>query len=110
MSQLYSFLASRMFLITLGRRNMFLRVFISSLSVVRYIEEREREVRTRNVFMIVFNGSMKYRVCACAASLVGKESSKETKWIYEKEEKTARVVGRARELCSPYVVKVTFAG
>ena len=38
------------------QRNVFLRVFISSLGVVRYIEERE--VRCRNVFMIVFNGSM----------------------------------------------------
>ena len=33
-----------MFVIVFRRRNVFLRVFISSLSVVRYIEEREREV------------------------------------------------------------------
>ena len=46
--------------------------------------------------MIVFNSSMEYRVCLCAANLVGKERSKETKWSYERVEKTARVVGRAR--------------
>ena len=47
--------------------------------------------------MIVFNGSMDNRVCVCAASLVGKERSKETKWSYERVGKTARVVGRARD-------------
>ena len=40
---------------------------------------------------------MEYRVCVCAASLVGKERSKETKWSYERVEKAARVVGRARD-------------
>ena len=60
-------------------------MFISSLSVVRYIEERE--VRSRNVFMIVFNGSMEIRVCVCAASFVGKERSKGTKWSYGRVEK-----------------------
>ena len=59
--------------------------------------------------MIVFNGNMEHRVCVCAASLVGKERSKETKWRYERVEKAARVVGRAREVCSQYVVKVMFA-
>ena len=51
---------------------------------------------------------MEYRVCVCAASLVEKEKSKETKWSYERVEKTARVVGRAREVCSPYVAKVKY--
>ena len=61
---------------------------------VRYIYEGEK---FQDVFMIVFNGSMEYRVCICAASLVGKERSKETKWSYEIVEKAARVVGRARD-------------
>ena len=39
---------------------------------------------------------MEYRVCVCAASLVGKERSKETKWSYERVEIAACVVGRAR--------------
>ena len=52
---------------------------------------------------------MEYRVYVCAASLVGKERSKETKWSYERVEKAARVVGRAREVCLPYVAKVMFA-
>ena len=38
-------------------------------------DEEVRRRRYRNVFMIVFNGSMEYRVYACAASLVGKERS-----------------------------------
>ena len=59
--------------------------------------------------MIVFNGSMEYRVCICAARLVGKERSKETKWSYEKVEIAACVVVRAREVCSQYVAKVMFA-
>ena len=47
--------------------------------------------------MIVFNCSMEYLVCICAASLVGKERSKETKWSYERVKIAARVVGRARD-------------
>ena len=47
--------------------------------------------------MIVFNGSMGYRVCVCAASLIGKERSKETKWSYDRVEKAAHVVGRERD-------------
>ena len=58
---------------------------------------------------IVFNESMEYRVCVCAASLVGKEISKETKWSYERAEIAACVVRRAREVCSQYVAKVVFA-
>ena len=50
---------------------------------VRYIKgEKYQDLRSRNVFMIVFNGSMENRVCVCAASLVGKERSKGTKWSY----------------------------
>ena len=58
---------------------------------------------------IVFNGRMEYRVCVCAAILMEKERSKETKWSYEKVEIPACVVGRAREVCSQYVAKVIFA-
>ena len=47
--------------------------------------------------MIVFNGRMEYKVCVCAASLVGKERSKETKWSYERVECAAHVVGRVRD-------------
>ena len=49
---------------------------------------------------IVFICSME-NVCVCAASLVGKVVSIETKWSYEKVEKAARIVGRARDCCSP---------
>ena len=98
-----------MFVCCFWRKNVFLRVFISSLSVVRYIEEREREVRSRNVFMIVFNGSMEYRVCVCDASLMGKERNKETKWSYERVEKAARVVGLARDHVRRSLAKVVFA-
>ena len=52
---------------------------------------------------------MEYRVCVCAASLVGNERSKETKGSYERVEIAARVVGRAREACSPYIANVMFA-
>ena len=59
--------------------------------------------------MIVFNCSMEYLVFVYAASLVGKERNKETKWSYEKVEIAACVVERAREVCSQYVAKVMFA-
>ena len=58
---------------------------------------------------IVFNCSMEYLVCVCAASPIGEEISEETKWSYEKVEIAACVVGRVREVCSQYVAKVTFA-
>ena len=51
---------------------------------------------------IVFICRMEYLVCVCAARLVGKERSAETKWSYEKVEKAACVVGRVREVCSQY--------
>ena len=59
--------------------------------------------------MKVLIGSMENRVCVCAASLVGKERSKETKWSNERVEIAASVVGRTREVCSQYVAKVMFA-
>ena len=46
------------------------------------------------VLGIVFICSIENVVCVCAASLV---VSKETKWRYDRVEKTARVVGRARD-------------
>ena len=52
---------------------------------------------------------MENRVCVCAASLVGKERSKETKWIYERVEIAACVAGRVREVRSLNVAKVMFA-
>ena len=52
---------------------------------------------------------MEYRVCVCAASLVEKERSKETKWSCERVEIAACVVGPAKEVCWQYVVKVMFA-
>ena len=61
------------------------------------------------VLGIVFIYSMDYLVCFCAASLVGKVVSKETKWSYEEVEIAACVVRRAREVCSQYVAKVLFA-
>ena len=47
--------------------------------------------------MIGFISSMEYRVCVSAASLVGKERSKETKWSYERVKIAACVVGSARD-------------
>ena len=40
---------------------------------------------------------------------MGKERSKETKWIYARVGIAGCVVGRAREVCSQYVAKVMFA-
>ena len=59
--------------------------------------------------MNAFNGSIEYRFYVSAASLVGKERSKEMKWSYERVEIAACVVGRAREVCSQYVAKVMVA-
>ena len=52
---------------------------------------------------------MEYRVCICAASIVGKERSKETKWSYERVEIAACVVGRARDYVRRSLAKVVFA-
>ena len=52
---------------------------------------------------------MEYWVCVCAVSLVGEEISKETKWSYEKVEKAARIVGRARDCVRRSLAKVLFA-
>ena len=51
---------------------------------------------------------MEYLVCVCAASLVGEEISKGTKWNYERVDIAACVVGRAREVCSQYIAKVIY--
>ena len=55
---------------------------------------------------IVFICSMENVVCVCAASLV---VSKETKWSYEKVEKAARIVGRARDCVRCSLAKAMFA-
>ena len=52
---------------------------------------------------------MEYSVCVCAASLVGKERSKETKWGYERVEIAVCVVGRARDYVRRSLAKVVFA-
>ena len=52
---------------------------------------------------------MEYLVCFCAASLIGEEISEETKWSYEKVEKAARIVGRARDCVRRSSAKVLFA-
>ena len=52
---------------------------------------------------------MEYRVCVCAASLVGKERSKAIKWSYERVEKAAGVVGRARDYVRRSLAKVMFS-
>ena len=48
-------------------------------------------------------------VCFCAASLVVKERCKETKWRYDRVEKAARIVGRARDCVRRSLAKVLFA-
>ena len=58
---------------------------------------------------IVFICSMEYLVCVCAASLVGKIVSKETKWRYDRVEKAARIVGRARDCVRCSLTKAMFA-
>ena len=55
---------------------------------------------------IVFICSMEYVVYVCAASLV---VSKETKWSYEKVEKAAHIVRRARDGVRHSLAKVLFA-
>ena len=52
---------------------------------------------------------MEYLVCVCAANLLGKVVSKETKCSYEKVEKAARIVGRARDCVRRSLAKVLFA-
>ncbi len=58
---------------------------------------------------IVFIGSIEYLVCFCAVSLIGEVVSKEMKWSYEKIEKAARIVGRARGCVRRSLAKVLFA-
>ena len=52
---------------------------------------------------------MEYLVCFCAASLVGEEISKETKWRYDRVEKAAGTVGHARDCVHRSLAKVMFA-
>ena len=58
---------------------------------------------------IVFICSMEYLVCFCAASLVGKIVSKETKWRYDRVKKAARIVERARDCVRRSLAKAMFA-
>ena len=59
---------------------------------------------------IVFICSMEYLgLLFCAASLVGKIVSKETKWSYGKVEKAAHTVGCARDDVRRSLAKVLFA-
>ena len=58
---------------------------------------------------IVFICSMEYLVCFCAASLMRKERSEETKWSYKKVEIAECVVGRARDCVRRSLAKVMFA-
>ena len=58
---------------------------------------------------IVFVCSMEYLVCFCAASLIVEEISEEMKWSYEKVEKEARIVRRARDCVRRSLAKVLFA-
>ena len=51
---------------------------------------------------------MENRVCFCAASLMEKEKCKETKWGYEKVEKAAGIVGRARDCVRRSFANVLF--
>ena len=110
-------------IIFLARKSCNVRVFtlscflakfiIPSLIVVRYIKvckgEKFQDVEIEMFLEIVFICSMEYLVCVCAASLVGKVISKETKWSYEKVEKAARIIGRARDCARRSLAKVLFA-
>ena len=58
---------------------------------------------------IVFICRMENVVYFCAASLVEKERCKETKWRYDRVEKAARIVGRARDCVRRNLAKVLFA-
>ena len=57
---------------------------------------------------IVFICSMENRVCFCAGSLVEKEKCKETKWRYDRVEKAACIVERARDCVRRSLAKVLF--
>ena len=80
-----------------------------SLVVVRYIKEKVQNVEVEMFLGIVFIFSMEYLVCSCATSLIGEVVSKETKWSYEKVEKSAHIVGRARDCVRRSLAKVLFA-
>ena len=58
---------------------------------------------------IVFICSMENVVCVCAASLIGKFVSKETKWRYDRVEKAVRIVGRAKDCVCRSLAKAMFA-
>ena len=52
---------------------------------------------------------MENRVYFCAASLLGKVVIKGTKWSYEKVEKAACIIGRARDCVRRSLAKIVFA-
>ena len=80
-----------------------------SLKLVGYIKEKVQDVEVEILLGIVFICGMEYLVCVCAASFVGKFVSKEMKWSYEKVEKAARIVRRARDWVRRSLAKVLFA-
>ena len=73
--------------------------------------ERISKMYEVEIFLgIVFICSMENIVCVvCAASLVEKERCKETKWRYDRVEKAAHIVGRARDCVRRSLAKVLFA-
>ena len=89
----------------------FLAKFVRpSLKLVGYIKEGRSKMPIVEMFLgIVFICSMENVVCVCAASLVEMVVSVETKWSYEKLEKAARIIGRARDCVRRCLAKVLFA-
>ena len=68
---------------------------------------KKQDADSRNGFLrIVFICSMENVVCVWAESLV---VSKETKWKCDRVEKTARIVGRARDCIRCSLAKAMFA-
>ena len=68
-----------------------------------------QDVEVEMFLGIVFIRSMENVVCVRAASLVGKIVSKETKCRYDRVEKAACIVGRARDCVRRSLAKVLFA-
>ena len=74
-----------------------------------YKGEKFQDVEVEMFLGIIFICSMEYLVCFCAASLIGKVVSIETKWRYDRVEKAARIVGRTRDCIRRSLAKVLFA-
>ena len=100
-------LASRLFVITFSRRNVFLRVCVIPSLIVVVNKGRWKSQKTKMPLAFTWrflwqHGIFSLRLCSKSRR---KEKSKWMIWSYDRVEKAARIFGRVREIFSPWFSK-----